>query len=74
MAIDLEEHKIRNSLPLRGKVVCSLDASPLVALFAGVPSFADLRDGIRRIRAIAKSLVLSIEVMHPTYFVSHRIY
>ena len=63
MAISLQERKIRDSISSRGKVVCSLDASPVVDLFASIPSFSGLRNAIGRIRAVTKSLVLSVEVI-----------
>jgi hypothetical protein len=64
MAIDLPERKIRDHIFSRGKVTCTLDVSTVVGLPAGVPSFSSLLDGIRKIRAVAKSLVLSVEVIH----------
>ena len=61
-AINLQESKIRDSISSRGKVSCSLDLTPVGDLLSGTPSFPDLRNGIRKIQAFSKSLVLSVEV------------
>ena len=61
MSINLRERKIWDSISSRGKVAYSLDASPLVGVFAGDHSLAD---GLYKIRAISKSLVLSLEVLN----------
>ncbi len=62
LAINLQESKIRDSISSRGKVSCSLDLTSIGDLVAGTPSFPDLPNGIRKIQAISKSLVLSVEV------------
>lgn len=59
MSISLRERKIWDLISSRGKVAYSLDASPLVGVFAGVHSLAD---GLYKVRAVAKGLVLSLEV------------
>jgi hypothetical protein len=64
MAIHIQDRKIEASIFSRGKVTCSLDASPLVGAFAGVPSFAGLLGEIRKIRSLAKGLALAVEVIH----------
>jgi hypothetical protein len=64
LAIHIQDRKIEASISSRGKVTCSLDASPMVGAFAGVPSFVGLLGEIKKIRSIAKSLALSVEVIH----------
>jgi len=62
LAINVQERKIYDSISSRGKVACSLDLTPVVDLLADTPSFSDLRDGIRKIQAISKSSMLTVEV------------
>ena len=61
-AVNLQQRKKRELVTLKTKTTCSLDATSIFGLFEDFISLAKVRDGIRRIHAMAHGLSYSVEV------------